>query len=177
MIQNLLDTIVVQMGDRVRLNIGEHEILSIVKEVIADTSRNEAARIRIEGTPQWGFWDGDALRRVIENLLSNAFKYGRRDAPVTIRVVGAERRVILTVHNQGEAIPIEEQEQLFQPFRRAEAAKFSGKKGWGIGLALVRGVAEAHGGSIAVESSYEFGTTFTFDIPVDARLFDNTPVT
>lgn len=177
MIQDLLDTTVIQIGDRMPLNIRECEILCIVKEVLADMNRNDSARIHFEGHPQWGFWDGDALRRVIENLLTNAFKYGSRKSPVTIRVASAEDRLILSVHNHGAPIPIEEQEQLFQAFRRSEAAKASGKKGWGIGLALVRGVAEAHGGSVNLESSTKLGTTFTFDIPVDARPYVDAPVT
>jgi signal transduction histidine kinase len=177
LIQNLLDTSLIQMGDRMDLNIGEYEILSIVKDVLQDINRNELARIRIEGHPQWGFWDGDALRRVVENLLSNAFKYGRSGTSITVTVSSAQGRLLLKVHNLGSPIPIEDQERLFQAFRRTVAARSSGKKGWGIGLALVRGVAEAHGGSVGVDSSLERGTTFIFDIPIDSRPFLHAPVT
>lgn len=177
MIQDLLDATVIQMGDTMQLDVKEHEILSIVREALADMNREDVTRIRIEGAPQWGYWDGDSLRRVIENLLSNAFKYGDAGSPVTIQIDASNGRLILRVHNYGPPIPVEEREQLFQAFRRAESARASGKKGWGIGLALVRGVAEAHGGSVTIESSAKLGTTFTFDVPIDARPYLNSPTT
>jgi signal transduction histidine kinase len=84
---------------------------------------------------------------------------------------------MVSVHNEGESIPLHEQEMLFQAFRRAEAAKAGNKKGWGIGLALVRGVAEGHGGSIGLDSLPGTGTTFIIDIPIDARPFQQAPTT
>ena len=80
------------------------------------------------------------------------------------------------VHNHGSYIPAEEKASLFHAFRRSPAAQQSGKRGWGLGLVLVRGVAEAHGGSIGVESLPAQGTTFLIDIPQDARPFQQAPV-
>jgi MFS family permease len=80
---------------------------------------------------------------------------------------------MITVHNDGPHIPAEEQETLFRAFQRLNDAASSGKMGWGLGLAQVRAVAEAHGGSIAVDSVPERGTTF---IPVaSASLSDIAP--
>jgi signal transduction histidine kinase len=171
MIQNLLDTTIMQIGERIPLKISECEILSIIKEVIDNLSRKDQARIHLSGAATWGYWDREALRRSIENLISNALKYGSANTAVTIRIVTGNERVMISFHNHGEAIPIEEQECLFQAYRRSFQAKKSGKKGWGIGLALVRGVIESHGGSIGVDSSRERGTTFTIDFPIDARPF------
>jgi signal transduction histidine kinase len=56
-------------------------------------------------------------------------------------------------------------------------AHTSGKSGWGLGLAQVRAVAEAHGGSIGVNSVADRGTTFTIDIPLDARRYQDCPAT
>ncbi|MNT91701.1 Signal-transduction histidine kinase senX3 [compost metagenome] len=71
--------------------------------------------------------------------------------------------------------PISEQDQkvIFRTYGRTKAAKESGHQGWGIGLALVRAVCESLGGSVQVESSPEAGTTFTIDLPEDARSFVN----
>ena len=78
-------------------------------------------------------------------------------------------RVILSVHNVGHPIPVTRQEWLFQPFRRDAEAAERGARGWGIGLPLVRAVAESHGGSVGVDSSEALGTTFTIDMPSDVR--------
>jgi signal transduction histidine kinase len=64
---------------------------------------------------------------------------------------------------------------IFQVFRRAQAAKEGKKQGWGIGLPFVRAVAESHGGSVAIDSTVERGTTFLIDIPVDSRPFQKAP--
>jgi signal transduction histidine kinase len=58
---------------------------------------------------------------------------------------------------------------LFKPYRRTTSAQMSGKLGWGLGLTLVQAVAEAHGGSVGVESDPVNGTTFTVDLMRDVR--------
>ena len=121
-----------------------------------------------------GVWDRQALRRAVENLLGNAVKYGEPDTPVTVTLASANERMTLMVHNQGRPIPIEEEEGIFQVFRRAEAAQ-GGMPGWGIGLPFVRSVAESHGGSVGVDSGAERGTTFTIDLPLDAGPFQLAP--
>ncbi|MEO7163383.1 MAG: ATP-binding protein, partial [Bdellovibrionia bacterium] len=59
----------------------------------------------------------------------------------------------------------------FEPFHRTHSATLSGRKGWGLGLTLVRGVTEAHGGTVAVTSTLHEGTSFTITLPIDARKF------
>jgi signal transduction histidine kinase len=81
--------------------------------------------------------------------------------------------MVLSVHNEGEPIPPEQIEGIFQLFQRAAAAKEGGKDGWGIGLPYVRSVAESHGGSVGVDTVGERGTTFTIDIPQDVRVYEN----
>jgi signal transduction histidine kinase len=177
MIQDLLDATVVQIGEKLPLRIIECDILTVVRDVIVELPLQDQKRIRIDGGAPRGFWDCDGLRRAVENLINNAIKYGASGTPITIRLATYEERMTIAVHNEGKAIPIEEQETLFQPFRRSQAAKASGTKGWGIGLALVRGVAEGHGGSVTVDSAPDRGTTLIIDIPVDARPYQNAPTT
>jgi signal transduction histidine kinase len=73
------------------------------------------------------------------------------------------------VHNFGDPISPEDQPTLFRPFRRTTQAERSGKAGWGLGLVQVQAIAEAHGGSVAVESDATHGTTFTLDLLRDVR--------
>jgi signal transduction histidine kinase len=63
----------------------------------------------------------------------------------------------------------DEKAKLFQAYQRTPSAEQSGKKGWGLGLVLVQAIAEAHGGTVAVESNVDEGTTFTLDILQDLR--------
>lgn len=122
-----------------------------------------------------GYWDRAALKRTLENLVSNAVKYGSPGTPVTIKVDEVYGRLLLSVHNEGAPIPPDEQECIFQMYRRAESAISGDKQGWGIGLPYVRAVAESHGGSIGLDTSQERCTTFVVDIPVDGSLYANAP--
>ncbi len=171
MIQDLLDASVVSVGEPLSLYIQAGDIKDIVTEAVGERPPLESDRLQIELTSVKGFWDIGAFQRSIENLISNAFKYGDVDKNVTVRIQTAHDRIMVSVHNYGPPIPAENLESLFQVFRRAEAAKKGNVKGWGIGLALARSTAERMGGSLAVDSSAEQGTTFTIDVPCDARPF------
>lgn len=173
MIQNMLDASVVQVGERLSVNLSLGNLQDIVIEAIGERPIQERKRIVTELTSIPGFWDVDALQRSIENLISNAFKYGEASTPITISIKESHERVMISVHNYGNPIPAENLESLFQVFRRAEAAKKGSIKGWGIGLALARSTAERMGGSLEADSSLEQGTTFTIDIPNDARPFQD----
>jgi signal transduction histidine kinase len=96
-------------------------------------------------------------------------------------VLGVRRTgtgVALRVHNEGAPIPAEQQARLFAPFAQIESAVVGrSTRGWGLGLTLVRGCAEAHGGTVRVESDAESGTTFTIELPLDSRPYQAKAVT
>jgi signal transduction histidine kinase len=110
----------------------------------------------------------------LENLIGNAIKYGRPDAPVQVAVSVMLERVKIAVHNDGDPIAPEDCESIFQLYRRAARAQ-DAAQGWGVGLPFARKVAEAHGGSIVVASNQQDGTTFVIDIPRDARPHQGAP--
>jgi two-component system osmolarity sensor histidine kinase EnvZ len=85
-----------------------------------------------------------AVRRLITNLVDNAFRYGEKD--VRLRVARGERGVVVEVLDRGPGIPQDEVERLKQPFTRLETAR-SGKGGSGLGLAIVDRIARMHGGT------------------------------
>jgi len=76
--------------------------------------------------------------------------------------------VAITIHNQGSFIPPEEREKVFQRFYRCTGSS-GAVSGTGIGLSVVRRIAEAHHGSVSVESDRASGTTFAITLPHDAR--------
>jgi signal transduction histidine kinase len=172
MIQNLLDANRVRAGHPLPIKIEFCDLQKLIHETVDELNTVYGKRFHLE-TPLgdlFGYWDASALRRALENLAGNAIKYGKSGAPVTLTVQGTSDSVQLSVHNFGHAISPEQQTELFEPYQRATHATHSGKRGWGIGLSLVRAIAQAHHGQISVESSAEKGTSFILNIPVDSRL-------
>lgn len=176
MIQGLLDTMVFQQGSKLRLPLTHFDIHALATELCKEYAHANEMRCSVVGKSVWGWWGQDALKRALENLVGNALKYGYLNTPIQIRIAASHGRLRIAVHNDGPPIAIENQESIFQIFRRAQDAKEGAQQGWGIGLPYVRAVAESHGGSIAVYSSAEKGTTFVIDIPIDCRPFQNSPI-
>jgi signal transduction histidine kinase len=169
MIEDFLDTNQIQSGTGVMLDVSRFDICQIVSEVIENMAAVHGPRFFAEGKAIEGYWDVRYIRRVIENLLSNAIKYGRKDTAIRIKVEDHGSTVQLSVHNEGEPISIEEQSSIFDQFHRSRSSE--GKEnGWGIGLALVRGAIQAHGGKVEVQSPVNGGTEFLVILPKDARL-------
>jgi signal transduction histidine kinase len=113
-----------------------------------------------------GTWDPARLRQIIANLLQNAIQHGTEGAPVTVSAYGQQERVVLTVHNEGLPISESARQRIFEPLvrgeRRIEPRKSSSL---GLGLYIVRQITIAHGGSIAVKSSQDEGTSFVVSLP------------
>lgn len=175
MVDELLDTMAFHGGQTLQLTLGSVDLMELAKEVQSDATALFGPRIRLLGESVHGTWDRKAMKRALENLVSNAVKYGNAATPITIQLNEVHGRLLLSVHNEGPPIPPLERECIFQMYRRAEASNRSSKEGWGIGLPYVRAVAESHGGSIGLDSNEENGTTFVIDIPVDGRLLGGSP--
>ncbi|MBA3391630.1 MAG: PAS domain-containing sensor histidine kinase [Deltaproteobacteria bacterium] len=170
MIADLLDASRLHAGQGLALQCHECDLRPLAEQLREELAVRHGPRFHVEvDGDTTGYWSGDGLRRVLENLLSNAVKYGEKEQPITVRMRRVDDRMLLTVHNYGTIIPVEDQPKLFQPFHRTHLAEVSGQQGWGIGLALVKGIVEAHGGIVKAESYPKEGTKFTCDIPVDAR--------
>lgn len=175
MITNLLDASRIREGEPFPLTLSEFDLTQLAREVCEDLSTRVGDRFKVDALVNLiGYWDMSAMRRVIENLAANAIKYGDPDGNVTISLSAAESRVLVKVHNFGSPISTEDQESLFELFRRADSAQRGSKTGWGLGLTLVRGITEAHGGIVNVRSLPVEGTTFIVDVPRDSRIHPQT---
>jgi signal transduction histidine kinase len=172
----LLDRIVFGGAGKLALRITRFDMVELAREVADSINAGRRIGLVLPGPPQplFGHWCRESLRRALENLADNAFKYGRPGSPVTLTLSTKFERIQLAMHNDGEPIPPEECESIFQLYRRA-ARKKDGARGWGVGLPFARKVAEAHGGSLVVSSSAGDGTTFLIDIPLDARPYEGAP--
>jgi len=175
MIRQMLDALVFQHGERLKLKLSYFDLGDMVSEVCDHLALAHGPRFEVQCSAAQGWWGRGELQRALENLVGNALKYGAADKPVRIIVTSGHERVQMAVHNEGRPIPADQLESVFQVFRRALDAKQGETQGWGIGLPYVRSVAESHGGSICIDSAPERGTTFTIDIPADARPFQDAP--
>jgi len=175
MIEELLDTLSYQQGQYLPLVLTQFDILPLAQAVCTQINElvtlPQGDKCNLSGVSVTGWWCENSLRRALENLLNNAVKYGDGD-PITVHVEATHERMIISVHNTGSPIAPEQAPRIFEYLRRENHGP---TPGWGIGLPYVQNVAESHGGSVAVDSAPETGTTFIFDIPVDCRPFVTPP--
>jgi PAS domain S-box-containing protein len=135
-----------------------------VRELLAAEPRR-AIEVELRGDGR-GTWDPARMAQVVSNLVANALEHGVQDRPVQVAVGGDGDDAVLLVHNDGPAIPPALMEVMFEPFCRGSTLRdASHARGLGLGLHIVRQVVSAHGGTIAVDSTAERGTTFTVRLP------------
>jgi signal transduction histidine kinase len=171
MILDLLDANRIKAGEGIPINIAECNVATSMESIARDLQEIYGPKFEFgnKAGSITAYWDFLAVQRMIENLAGNAVKYGSPGALIQITVTHEDQFAEISVHNVGNPIPPEDQKALFRLYRRTDEAVSSFQKGWGIGLALVNGIADAHGGTARVESSLELGTTFSIRLPLDAR--------
>jgi signal transduction histidine kinase len=129
---------------------------SIEHEVTLETSFPEPARV-------WG--DPLGVEQIVDNLVDNAIKYGKRGGTVRVNAVTEGDWMELRVSDDGPGIQAEHLPRLFERFYRVDPGRSRAEGGMGLGLAIVRHLTEAMGGRIDVESKVGAGTTFTVTLP------------
>ena len=170
MIQDLLDASRIREGKPLLMKFEYCDLGDVVQKTYEDLSFVHGERFRfVRREPIMGLWSSEAIRRAVENLGVNAVKYGFRGTPITIVLRRDGDNAIISVHNEGMEIEGTEQVKLFDNYFQAESAQREEVNGWGLGLAVVKEMAEGHGGIVTVESSKEHGTTFTFTSPIRAE--------
>ncbi|WP_139297064.1 sensor histidine kinase [Phormidium tenue] len=164
MIQNLLDASRLRAGQGLNLEFEECNLHQLIKDIVEDLNFTYGDRfVVVSNSSITSRCSRKQIRRVIENLASNAVKYGDPDTPVTVKLCETDDHICLTIHNQGPPIPPDTQSILFQQFRRTPSAEE--KTGWGLGLFLAKNIVEAHQGTIEIESAAGKGTTFVVKLP------------
>ncbi len=108
--------------------------------------------------------DGQRLHQVLANLITNARRHTPAGTTVTVSVAAAPDAVRVSVHDDGPGVPPELQQHVFERFTRGDASRTRDSGGAGLGLSLARAIAEAHGGTLTVES-VPGDTTFTLALP------------
>jgi len=174
LMNNVLDFSRIESGtrhyamQRVAVQNVVQSTLNLFKSILDDQS--VALTTSIQETPLLVDADADALEQAMLNLLSNAVKYSPETKEVAVDVRGESGRAIIAVSDSGMGISEEARARLFEPYFRAEDAQQAGIAGTGLGLSIVRHAAEAHGGTVSVQSEPGRGSTFTLSLPLAAEV-------
>jgi signal transduction histidine kinase len=159
---DVLETSLIEAGT-FTYSFAEVDIGTLV-HAAAEAARSGPAAVRVrvaDGLPGVRA-DRGRLRQVITNLVDNAIRYEPVDGAVDVRAYPLDGRVCVDVTDHGPGIAGEDQERIFEKFGRAGGGT---KHGTGLGLFIARSIAEAHGGTLEVESAPERGSTFTLSLP------------
>jgi signal transduction histidine kinase len=168
-----------------RVSLEALELTALVNEVVESFAPLAAARGVTVRTAHSGDvvarGDRDALRQVLLNLLDNAVKYGPAGQTITAGTrMTADGRVQVWVDDQGAGIPARDKARVWEPFRRLDRAVEAGISGNGIGLAVVRELVTAQGGTVSVHDATNGGASFVVTLqaasaaaqPSEARIKD-----
>jgi len=166
MIDQMLDVTRARVGGGIELEPRDTNLTELCNQAVGEVEL---------AFPQWtirresigevdGTWDPDRLLQIISNLLSNAGQHGRPEGVVEIRLDGSDPdTVTLAVHNGG-VISASLLPTLFDPFRGSRQRR-DASRGLGLGLYIIKEIAQAHGGTVEVSSQPESGTTFLVRLP------------
>lgn len=179
MITDTLDLDRIESG-RMQLNLDSVDINALVTAEVERTRATapmNPVRTELDPAVPPAYADAEKLGQVIDNLLSNAVKYSPQGGTITVRTSMYGGMARISVADDGPGVAPESQDAIFERHGRAPTVQTRKVRGTGLGLPLVRQIANLHGGRAWVESSPGFGSTFHFSIPVAgpaARLEDDT---
>jgi signal transduction histidine kinase/class 3 adenylate cyclase len=144
------------------------DFAALVRGIVTNFDSSPARRIHLKGLTEPVPIEGDSrqLKKVLYNLLSNAFKFSDpQEGRVWIRLVAKDHAIELEVEDNGIGIPRDQLTRIFDRFTQVEGGATRRYEGSGIGLALVKEIVGLHGGTIAAESDLGRGSIFTITLP------------
>lgn len=165
-VTNLLDMAKLRSGT-IELNEAwqpVEEVIGVTLQQVKTQWKDREITLDIEPDLPPLYYDAVLMERVLWNLLENAIKYSPADTPIELSVRMREGRVVISVCDWGPGLPEQDNEELFGMFRRG--CPESSIPGVGLGLAIARTIAEAHGGEVLAENRLGGGACFSLRMPV-----------
>ncbi len=167
LVNDLLDLAQIEEG-HITLNCEETNVYTYVERIVRKfhgLAKERNIRLEIEQEQQslTAFFDNDRMEQVFVNLIDNAIRHTGEFGVVTIKA-SKMNGVYFTISDSGCGIPEEELPFVFERFYKVDKARTRGKSGVGIGLAIVKNIVKAHGGTISVQSKVNEGTVFTIKL-------------
>ena len=167
MITTLLDVGRLEAGE-MPLRLQSHDVAQIAQQAANRFSpllQNRTLRCDMPPEPVVILCDADVIRRVLENLISNAVKFTKSDGTIRVNVQRNAADVTISVSDDGQGIPPDEHKHIFEKFGQTDSGG-QHRHSTGLGLAFCRLAVEAHRGKIGVQSEPGKGSTFSFTLPI-----------
>jgi len=167
MIEDLLDMSAIE-GGRLNVDVASHEVVPLLDELaelFAGVAATKRTTLEIAPPPVAlaVSCDRQRLMQVLSNLVDNAIKFSSEGGRITVSARVQDGIVLFAVKDTGSGIPAAVRPHVFEQFRQAREAA---RQGRGLGLFITKGLVEAQGGSIWVDSEEGVGTTFSFTLPL-----------
>ena len=169
-VQNLLEMARIESGEcrPVKEWGAVQELLQDVLGWCGESLAHHQVRLDVPDNLPLVSWDERLMGQVLTNLLENAGRYSPAGTEIALGVALRDHELRIRVQDQGPGIPAEELPRVFDRFFRGRSAG-KDRAGTGMGLSIARGIMEAHGGSLRVESPAGQGAVFTMVLPVETR--------
>lgn len=169
LIANLLDANAIEQGKYIS-KIEQCDIRALIEQCLeqnqtAATKKQIAFHVGISDG-LWAKADRAATLQILDNLVSNALKYSPPNTTVHVHALPESGSILVKIRDEGPGISADDQKKLFQKFTRLSARPTGGESSTGLGLSIVKRLAEAMSGSIQCDSPPGFGSTFTLRLPV-----------
>ncbi|MDP6092112.1 MAG: HAMP domain-containing sensor histidine kinase [SAR324 cluster bacterium] len=173
MVREILETARLESKNG-RLNLQQLDLVELVKIFLNKYSKGKHEILLKESPKKLMIQaDPEQITIVLENLLNNARRFSDEGSnPVEVKINEYENKAVLSVRDHGIGIPADELTMIFEPFYQIDKSRIRDSNHYGLGLNLCKSIAEAHNGSIRVESVEGSGSTFHFEIPCYSRLSD-----
>lgn len=168
LISTLLDISRIQAGDR-KFNSTSFDICEMARLIVISfeqkiSEKNLDVEFEYDEDKMLVYADRDAIYQILYNICDNAVKFSKDGGKYRIRLIGRDRKVYVSVYNEGQGIPEEELPYVFDRFYKSDRSRGLDKSGVGLGLYIAKAIIDAHGEEIWVKSVYGEYCEFVFTL-------------